>query len=86
MTTVEEGERGEVLLNQERIDATSKIFSQHFSLLKELKGYVDIFSSTLMNEKDIEVVWKSFNQIKIVLDKGCSFLKYPLISVKNVGQ
>ena len=86
MTTVEEGERGEVLLNQERIDATSKIFSQHFSLLKELKGYVDIFSSTLMNEKDIEVVWKSFNQIKIVLDKGCSFLKYPLISVKNVGR
>ena len=37
------------MLNQERVDATSKIFSQHFSLLKELKDYVDIFSQTLVN-------------------------------------
>ena len=86
MTTVDESEMPHVLLNQERIDATSKIFSQHFALLKELKDYVDIFSQTLINEKDIEVVWQSFNQIKLILDKGCSFLKYPLISVKNVSR
>lgn len=67
-------------INQERIDIASKLFSQHFSILKELKDYVDIFSKTLQTEKDPEILWQSFHQIKSVLEKGCAFLKYPLLT------
>jgi hypothetical protein len=55
-----------------------KIFSQHFSLLRELNTYVEIFARTLKEEKNPEALWKSFEQIKGVLQRGCEFMKYPL--------
>ena len=67
-------------LAKERINVGVKVFSQHFSLLRELNGYVDIFAKTLKEEKDPEVLWKSFNQIKSILQKGCEFMRYPLIN------
>ena len=82
--TTEAAEVKEINLNKERVDSTSKVFSQHFSLLKELKDYVDIFTSTLENEKDPVVLWKSFNQIKTVLERGCAFLRYPLMYAKDI--
>lgn len=56
---------------KERINVGVKIFSQQFSLLRELYSYVDIFSKTLKDEKNPEVLWKNFEQIKIVLQRGC---------------
>jgi hypothetical protein len=55
-----------------------KLFSQHFSILRELRTYVEIFSKTLREEKNADAVWKSFDQIKQVLQRGCEFMKYPL--------
>jgi hypothetical protein len=65
-------------LNKERIDIQVKLFSQHFSIIRELRTYVDIFTKTLKEEKNADVVWKSFDQIKQVLQRGCEFMKYPL--------
>lgn len=47
------------------------MFSQHFSILREMYSYVEIFSKTLKDEKNPDVLWKNFDQIKIVLQRGC---------------
>lgn len=66
-------------LNTVRIETGSKLFSQHFSILKELNDYVSIFGETLKDERNPDILWKSFNQIKGILEKGCYFLKFPLV-------
>jgi hypothetical protein len=50
-----------------RVETGSKLFSQHFSILKELNDYVTVFGETLKLEQNPEVLWKSFNQIKSIL-------------------
>lgn len=50
--SLEQPKAGEASLNKERIDIGAKIFSQHFSILRELKLYVDIFGKTLREEKN----------------------------------
>lgn len=71
-------------LNLVRIDAGSRLFSQHFSILKQLNDYVRIFGQTLSVEKNPDILWRSFNQIKMILQRGCQFLKYPLVKQKIV--
>ena len=66
-------------MSKERIDIGVKMFAQHFGILRELKTYVDIFKQTVQQEQDQEAVWKQFGQIQKVLDRGCQFMKYPLI-------
>jgi hypothetical protein len=65
-----------------RVETGSKLFSQHFTILKELNDYVTVFGETLKLEQNPEVLWKSFNQIKTILERGCQFLKYPLVKQK----
>ena len=76
-----EGERAgqEASVGRERIDIGVKMFSQHFGILRELKTYVDIFTQTVKQEQDVEAVWKQMGQIGMVLDRGCQFLKFPLL-------
>jgi hypothetical protein len=59
------------------------MFSQHFGILRELRSYVDIFANTLKDEKNPDVLWKSFGQIKTVLQRGCEFMRYPLLNSKE---
>ena len=78
---IEEGGGGEGSgVAKERINVGVKIFSQHFSLLRELLSYVEIFGKTLKDEKNPEVLWKNFDQIKVILQRGCEFMKYPLLN------
>ncbi len=72
--------KDESSISKERINVGVKIFSQHFSLLRELYSYVDIFSKTLKDEKDPAILWKNFDQIKQILQRGCEFMRYPLLN------
>ncbi len=64
------------------VDFGSHMLSSHFSILRELKQYVQQFRQSVTNEQDQEIVWKHFDNILTVLDNGCSFLSYPLRNKK----
>lgn len=61
-----------------KIEIGTFMFSQHFSLLKQLEEYCQMFKSQMAKETDMYVLWNEFENILKVLDKGCEYLKYPL--------
>ena len=61
-----------------KIDATSSLFAQHFSIIRELKAYCNQFKDVLSKESDVQKVWKGFDQIIVALEAGCQFLSYPV--------
>lgn len=61
-----------------KIDATSAMFAQHFSILRELRMYCSQFKEVLKNETDTELLWKNFENIVSILDAGCHFLNFPI--------
>jgi len=61
-----------------KIDSTSSLFAQHFSIIRELKAYCNQFKDMLSKESDAQKVWKGFDQIIIALEAGCQFLSYPV--------
>ena len=61
-----------------KIDPTSSLFAQHFSILRELRIYCINFKDMMKNEANSEVLWKNFTQILQVLETGCHFLMMPI--------
>lgn len=72
-TTEEKG-----LDNFLRLDSTSSLFAQHYSLLRELKSYTSEFRMLIKNEAEISEVWKCFESLSTVLENGCQFLSFPM--------
>lgn len=62
-----------------RLDSVSSLFSQHFSILRELNSYCQQFNQLLEEEEpDQEILAKSFRQIAKILETGCEFLRFPV--------
>ena len=61
-----------------KIDSASRLFAQHFSIIREIKNYCSQFKDTMSKESDIQKVWRGFDQIVVALDAGCQFLSYPV--------
>jgi hypothetical protein len=61
-----------------RLDNTSALFAQHYSLIRELKMYAQEFKQLIESESDIKEVWKGFENLSTVLDTGCQFLSFPV--------
>lgn len=64
--------------NTLRLDNTSALFAQHYSLIRELKIYTAEFKTLIESESDIKEVWKGFENLATVLDTGCQFLSFPV--------
>lgn len=64
--------------NYLRLDNTSSLFAQHYSLIRELKLYMQEFKQLIESEADIKEVWKGFENLSTVLDTGCQFLSFPV--------
>lgn len=64
--------------NYLKLDNTSSLFAQHYSLIRELKLYMQEFKQLIESESDIKEVWKGFENLSTVLDTGCQFLSFPV--------
>jgi hypothetical protein len=77
-TEQESPTEGAGLDNFLRLDSTSALFAQHYSLLRELKSYTSEFRMLIKNEAEISEVWKCFESLSTVLENGCQFLSFPM--------
>ncbi|KAL4466811.1 hypothetical protein ABPG74_010408 [Tetrahymena malaccensis] len=64
--------------NQIKIDSTSALFAQHFSILREMRLYCKNFKESYSKEEDKEVLWAQFGNILNILEAGCQFLNFPI--------
>ena len=61
-----------------KIDASSSMFAQHFSILRELRHYCLQLKEAVRTENDVDVVWKHMDNIINILEVGCQFLNFPI--------
>lgn len=61
-----------------KMDGSSSLFAQHFSILRELRHYCLQLKDAVKTEGDMEVVWKHLDNIVNILDIGCQFLNFPI--------
>jgi len=61
-----------------KIDSSSSMFAQHFSILRELRHYCMQLKDAVKNENDLDVVWKHMDNIINILEVGCQFLNFPI--------
>lgn len=61
-----------------RLDNTSALLAQHYSLIRELKTYMQEFKQLIVSESEIKEVWKGFENLAQVLETGCQFLSFPV--------
>lgn len=61
-----------------KMDTSSSMFAQHFSILRELRHYCLQLKDAIRNENDLDVVWKHMDNIINILEVGCQFLNFPI--------
>lgn len=61
-----------------RLDNTSALLAQHYSLIRELKTYTQEFKQLIVAESEIKEVWTCFENLAQVLETGCQFLSFPV--------
>lgn len=80
VNTGEDAELDEELIQRGiRIDTTSKLLAQHFSILRELKFYLGKFKQSIKEKDDPVAINENLELLEQVLDAGCHFLKFPVI-------
>ena len=57
-------------------DTTSKIFSQHFQILRELKHKIDLLKQAYEDQRSIDRSWEQIDAILNVLSQGCYYLDF----------
>lgn len=62
------------------VDTASTLFAQHYSILRELLGYCEKFKEELASRNDLEEVWRNLDLLMNILDAGCHFLRFPVVS------
>lgn len=60
-----------------RLDSTSSLLAQHFSLIRELRTYMHDFKQLIENESEIKDVWRCFENLAKLLENGCNYLSFP---------
>lgn len=78
LSKAEEQTKNEIL---PALNASSAMFAQHFSILRELKRKCATYATTiekLEQEKETKKVWESFKEVHKVLDLACQFLDFPI--------
>lgn len=61
-----------------KLDSSSALFAQHFSIIREMKSYCQDFREKLDSEQEHAEIWKCFDNICRVLNTGCQFLNFPV--------
>jgi hypothetical protein len=62
------------------IDTASTLFAQHYSIIRELLGYCGKFKEELAARNDLEEVWRNLDLLMSILEAGCHFLRFPIVS------
>lgn len=60
-----------------KLDRTAALFAQHYSIIREVKHYVEDFRGVINGESDIKEVWKCFENLATLLESASSFLSFP---------
>ena len=53
------------------------VFSQHLSILRDLKNKIENLEQTYFKQKDKDRTWKEVDAILLALRNGCKFLDFP---------
>ena len=61
-----------------KLDTTSALFAQHFTLIRDLKKYMNDFKELIENESEIKEVWRCFENLARLLEDGCNYLSFPV--------
>jgi hypothetical protein len=56
----------------------SALFSQHFSILRELKKRIEKYKNTYEEQRDDDNSWNCLENIMKVLDTALAFLNFPI--------
>ena len=62
------------------IDTASTLFAQHYSIIRELLGYCVKFKDELSSRNDLEEVWRNLDLLMSILEAGCHFLRFPIVT------
>lgn len=58
-------------------ETTSKLFAQHFHILRELRHKIDLLRQSKEDQRSLERSWYQVDRILHVLSEGCLFLDFP---------
>ena len=65
-----------------RLDATSTLIAQHFSIVRELRGYCGHIKDNLKRgpggDYNLDEIWAIFDNLVDTLESGCDFLNFPI--------
>ena len=56
---------------------TSKLFAQHFQILRDLKHRIDLLRQSYEDQRSEERSWEQVNSILHVLQEACVYLDFP---------
>lgn len=82
MKQVQDMTKGELGVGEKEIiipsfHTTSKLFAQHFQILRELKHRIDLLKQAYEDQRSWERSWDQIDQILDVLAQGCHYLDFP---------
>lgn len=60
---------------------TSKLFRQHFFILRELRHRIDLLKQAYEDQRAIDRSWEQINQILEILEQGIHYLDFPSDSI-----
>ena len=58
-------------------ETTSKLFAQHFHILRELRHQIELLRQSKDDQRSLERSWYQIDRILHVLSEGCLFLDFP---------
>lgn len=61
-----------------KIDGASMMFTQHFSILREMKNQIHQLNKLVKIEQERDVLMKHFEQVAHALESACQFLSFPI--------
>jgi hypothetical protein len=67
---------------KQKLNTTSTLLAQHFSILRELKAMCESLKENLQKtpngQFNLEEAWNCFDQLMDILEAGCDFLNFPI--------
>ena len=58
-------------------ETTSKLFAQHFHILRELRHKIELLRQSKEDQRSLERSWYQVDKILHILQEACAFLDFP---------
>jgi hypothetical protein len=61
------------------LERVASLLSQHYAILREIKGYADQFRELTREGTDTEKMLSAFERLAIILTNACEFFNFPVV-------